>query len=222
MMERIRFDEKGLVPAVIQDVASGAVLMVAWMNRESLGKTLESGETWFYSRSRQELWNKGATSGHVQKVQGIFYDCDGDTLLVKVEQTGAACHEGTFSCFSRKFGESEPSVTERPAIAETANILPELYGVIEDRRAHPKEGSYTNLLFDKGQDKILKKVGEETAETIIASKNNSQGEVIYEMADLWYHCLVLLAWHGIRLDTLLEELGKRRQGKTVDPAKIAK
>jgi phosphoribosyl-AMP cyclohydrolase / phosphoribosyl-ATP pyrophosphohydrolase len=220
MMDKIRFDARGLVPAVIQDQATGTVLMVAWMNKESLAKTLESGETWFYSRSRQELWHKGATSGHVQKVYDIFYDCDGDTLLVKVEQIGSACHEGTFSCFSRKFGESEPSVTERPAIAATAEVLTELCGVIEDRRVHPKEGSYTNLLFNKGQDKILKKVGEEAAETIIASKNNSQGEVLYEMADLWYHCLVLLSWHGIRVETLLEELGKRRQGKTVDPAKI--
>ncbi len=218
MMERIRFDEKGLVPAVIQDVATGTVLMLAYMNRESLAKTVATGTTWFYSRSRQELWNKGATSGHVQKVQELFYDCDGDTLLVKVEQTGAACHEGTFSCFSRKFGESEPTVTARPEAPES--VLPGLYQVIEDRRRHPKAGSYTHSLFEKGQDKILKKVGEEAAETIIASKNNSRGEVLYEMADLWYHCLVLLAWHGIDLDELLAELGKRRSGKTQDPAKV--
>jgi len=218
MIERIRFDEKGLVPAVVQDVATGTVLMLAYMNRESLTKTIETGTTWFYSRSRQELWNKGATSGHVQQVREIFYDCDGDTILVKVEQAGAACHEGTFSCFSRKFGEAESTVTKRPEARE--NVLPELYAVIEDRRQHPKEGSYTNLLFDKGQDKLLKKIGEEAAETIIASKNNNQGEVIYEMADLWYHCLVLLAWHGITLEALLAELDKRRSGKTQDPAKL--
>lgn len=220
MIERIRFDERGLVPAVIQDAISGVVLMVAWMNRESLVKTLDSGETWFYSRSRRQLWHKGETSGHVQKVRDIYYDCDGDTLLLKVEQTGAACHEGTFSCFSRRFGELEPTVTGRPESAVTEDVLPELYSVIADRRIHPREGSYTTLLFTKGQDKILKKVGEEASETIIASKNNSQGEVIYEMADLWYHCLVLLAWHGIKIDVLLTELGQRRQGKTPDPAKV--
>ena len=218
MMDKIRFDEKGLVPAVIQDVETGTVLMLAYMNRESLTKTVETSTTWFYSRSRQELWNKGATSGHFQKVRELFYDCDGDTLLVKVEQTGAACHEGTFSCFSRKFGESEPTATGRPDMAGGA-VLPELFAVLAGRRENPQEGSYTSLLFSKGQDKILKKVGEEAAETIIASKNNSAGEVIYEMADLWYHCLVLLVWHGIGLEELLGELGKRRGGKTVDPAK---
>lgn len=221
MMEKIRFDERGLVPAVVQDAVSGTVLMLAWMNRESLAKTLASGETWFFSRSRQELWHKGGTSGHVQKVRELYYDCDGDTLLVKVEQTGAACHEGTFSCFSRRFGEQEPSVSERPGDrTNAAEILDELHAVIADRRIHPRPGSYTNQLFDKGQDKILKKIGEEAAETIIASKNQSQGEVIYEMADLWYHCLVLLAWHGINLERLLAELGKRRSGKTQDPAKL--
>ena len=217
MLEKICFDEKGLVPAVVQDISTGTVLMLAYMNRESLAKTIETGTTWFYSRSRQELWNKGATSGHMQHVREIYYDCDGDTLLVKVEQVGAACHEGTFSCFSRKFGDAESTQTDRPVTPE--DVLPELYEVIEDRRQNPVEGSYTHSLFEKGQDKILKKVGEEAAETIIASKNNSQGEVIYEMADLWYHCLVLLAWHGVGLEELLSELGKRRSGKTQDPAK---
>lgn len=218
MLKKIHFDEKGLVPAIVQDVVTGTVLMLAYMNRESLAKTIETGTTWFYSRSRQELWNKGATSGHVQQVRDMYYDCDGDTLLVKVEQTGEACHEGTFSCFSRKFGDTESTVTSRPAAPES--ILHGLYEVIEDRRQNPKEGSYTHLLFEKGQDKILKKVGEESAETIIASKNNSRGEVIYEMADLWYHCLVLLAWHGFDLEELLNELSKRRSGKTQDPAKM--
>ena len=217
MLEKICFDQKGLVPAVVQHVSTGTVLMLAYMNRESLAKTIETGTTWFYSRSRQELWNKGATSGHMQHVREMYYDCDGDTLLVKVEQVGAACHEGTFSCFSRKFGDAESTQTDRPVTPE--DVLPELYEVIEDRRQNPVEGSYTHSLFEKGQDKILKKVGEEAAETIIASKNNSQGEVIYEMADLWYHCLVLLAWHGVGLEELLSELGKRRSGKTQDPAK---
>ena len=218
MLERIKFDQQGLVPAIIQDASNGTVLMLAYMNRESLTKTLETGTTWFYSRSRQELWNKGATSGHVQTVKELLYDCDGDTLLVKVEQTGAACHEGTYSCFSRRFGEAESTLTERPQILGAA-VLPELFSVLEDRRDNPQEGSYTSSLFAKGEDRILKKIGEEAAETIIAAKNHSQGEVIYEMADLWYHCLVLLAAHNISLSELMDELAKRRGGKTVDPAK---
>ena len=218
MLERIKFDQQGLVPAIVQDATNGAVLMLAYMNRESLAKTLETGTTWFYSRSRQELWNKGATSGHVQMVKELLYDCDGDTLLVKVEQKGAACHEGTYSCFSRRFGEAEPTQTERPALAAT-EVLTELFAVLEDRRQNPQQGSYTSSLFAKGEDRILKKIGEEAAETIIAAKNHSQGEVIYEMADLWYHCLVLLAAHKIDFAALIEELGKRRSGKTVDPAK---
>ena len=219
MLERIKFDQQGLVPAIVQDATNGTVLMLAYMNRESLAKTLETGTTWFYSRSRQELWNKGATSGHVQMVKELLYDCDGDTLLVKVEQKGAACHEGTYSCFSRRFGEAEPTQTERPALAAT-EVLTELFAVLEDRRQNPQQGSYTSSLFAKGEDRILKKIGEEAAETIIAAKNHSQGEVIYEMADLWYHCLVLLAAHNIDFAALIAELGKRRNGKTVDPAKI--
>ena len=218
MIERIKFDANGLVPAIVQDAATGTVLMLAYMNRQSLEKTLATGTTWFYSRSRQELWNKGATSGHIQTVKEMFYDCDGDTLLVKVEQKGAACHEGTYSCFSRRFGEAEPTQTERPALAAT-EVLTELFAVLEDRRQNPQQGSYTSSLFAKGEDRILKKIGEEAAETIIAAKNHSQGEVIYEMADLWYHCLVLLAAHKIDFAALIEELGKRRSGKTVDPAK---
>ena len=218
MLERIKFDQQGLVPAIVQDATNGTVLMLAYMNRESLAKTLETGTTWFYSRSRQELWNKGATSGHVQMVKELLYDCDGDTLLVKVEQKGAACHEGTYSCFSRRFGEAESTLTERPQVLGAA-VLPELFAVLEDRRQNPQQGSYTSSLFAKGEDRILKKIGEEAAETIIAAKNHSQGEVIYEMADLWYHCLVLLAAHNIDFAALIEELGKRRSGKTVDPAK---
>ena len=219
MIGRIKFDASGLVPAIVQDAATGTVLMLAYMNRQSLEKTLETGTTWFYSRSRQELWNKGATSGNVQTVKEMFYDCDGDTLLVKVEQTGAACHEGTYSCFSRRFGEAESTLTERPAFS-AATVLTELFAVLEDRRQNPQQGSYTSSLFAKGEDRILKKIGEEAAETIIAAKNHSQGEVIYEMADLWYHCLVLLSAQHIDFAALIAELGKRRSGKTVDPAKV--
>jgi phosphoribosyl-ATP pyrophosphohydrolase/phosphoribosyl-AMP cyclohydrolase len=213
MVENVKFNQHGLIPAVIQDGATGTVLMLAYMNKEALEKTIATGVTWFYSRSRNCLWQKGETSGHIQKVQEMYYDCDGDTLLVKVEQIGAACHEGTFSCFSRRLepGHQEiggnNKIYERPA----PHILYELYHVINGRKTSPKEGSYTNYLFEKGQDKILKKVGEEAAETIIASKNNSKEEILYEMADLWYHCLVLLAFHDITPTELMDELTSRRK-----------
>lgn len=212
----IKYDEYGLVPAVIQDEASKAVLMLAYMNTEALAKTLATGVTWFYSRSRHCLWQKGETSGHVQTVKEIHYDCDADTLLIKVNQAGAACHEGTFSCFSRRLDaeteQAEKLVDPDKVYKEPlSGVLHELYHVINDRKHNPKEGSYTNYLFEKGQDKILKKVGEEAAETIIASKNNDKAEILYEMADLWYHCLVLLANHDIAPSELFEELKKRRK-----------
>ena len=219
MLERIRFDERGLVPAIVQDIETGAVLMLAYMNRESLQKTLATGLTWFFSRSRNELWNKGGSSGHVQEVREIYYDCDGDTLLLKVRQTGPACHEGHYSCFSRRFGETEATVCDKPIVGEE-QVLSGLQAVIEQRRDYPQEGSYTSKLFAGGQDRILKKIGEEAAEMIIAAKNPNDGEVVYETADLWYHCLVLLAAKGIPLPDLLAELAKRRGGKTQDPAKI--
>lgn len=215
-IDNMKFDEKGLIPAVIQQVETGTVLMLAYMNKESLTKTVETGVTWFYSRSRNTLWQKGETSGHVQKVQDIYYDCDADTLLIKVEQTGVACHEGTLSCFSRKLGdekiEDEKLVDTSKIYGQSVSgVLHDLYHVINDRKNNPKEGSYTNYLFEKGQDKILKKVGEEAAETIIASKNNDKNELISEMSDLWYHCLVLLANHEVSPSELLAELQKRRK-----------
>lgn len=215
-INNIKFDEKGLIPAVIQQTETGIVLMLAYMNQESLLKTVETGVTWFYSRSRNTLWQKGETSGHVQKVQDIYYDCDADTLLIKVEQTGVACHEGTLSCFSRKLGttlsQQEKLVDTNAVYGQSVSgVLHELYHVINDRKRNPKEGSYTNYLFEKGQDKILKKVGEEAAETIIASKNNDKNELISEMSDLWYHCLVLLANHEVSPSELLAELQKRRK-----------
>lgn len=211
----IKFDEKGLVPAVVQE-ENGQVLMLAYMNKESLQKTITTGYTWFYSRSRSKLWNKGEESGNKQQVKEISYDCDGDTLLVKVHQTGVACHTGTYTCFSgRKLVEGEEksvTVIQPEAQVSLATVLNDLYAVIEDRQLNPVEGSYTNYLFEKGQDKILKKVGEEAVETVIASKNNSQKEVLYEMGDLWYHCLVLLAYHKLTPDQLLNELMSRRKG----------
>ena len=211
----IKFNEQGLVPAVVQE-ENGQVLMLAYMNAESLQKTIETGYTWFYSRSRKRLWNKGEESGNKQKVREISYDCDGDTLLIKVHQTGVACHTGTYTCFSgRKLVEEKEkslALVEPEPETSLATVLNDLYNVIQERQLNPVEGSYTNYLFEKGQDKILKKVGEEAVETVIASKNNKSEEVLYEMGDLWYHCLVLLAYHKLTPDQLLDELMSRRKG----------
>ena len=211
----IKFDDNGLVPAVVQE-ENGQVLMLAYMNAESLQKTIETGYTWFYSRSRKRLWNKGEESGIKQKVREISYDCDGDTLLIKVHQTGVACHTGTYTCFSgRKLVEEKEkslALVEPEPETSLATVLNDLYNVIQERQLNPVEGSYTNYLFEKGQDKILKKVGEEAVETVIASKNNKSEEVLYEMGDLWYHCLVLLAYHKLTPDQLLDELMSRRKG----------
>ena len=211
----VKFDEKGLVPAIVQE-ENGQVLMLAYMNEESLKKTLATGYTWFFSRSHEALWQKGETSGNVQRVREISYDCDGDTLLVRVHQTGVACHTGTYTCFSgrRLAGEEQKGIAVIPPEKEAnlATVLYDLYNVIQDRRVNPVEGSYTNYLFEKGQDKILKKVGEEAVETIIASKNNVRKDIVYEMGDLWYHCLVLLAYHNISPEELFAELMGRRKG----------
>ena len=213
-ISKIKFDDKGLVPAIVQE-ESGQVLMLAYMNEESLQKTIETGYTHFFSRSRQTLWKKGETSGNVQQVKALYYDCDGDALLVVVHQTGVACHTGTYSCFGgRRLDANDklPAVVEQQPPENLSLILYELYSVIKDRQRHPVEGSYTNYLFGAGQDKILKKVGEEAVETIIASKNGVEENILYEMGDLWYHCLVLLAFHGIKPENLFAELMKRRKG----------
>ncbi|AOY75557.1 bifunctional phosphoribosyl-AMP cyclohydrolase/phosphoribosyl-ATP diphosphatase HisIE [Clostridium formicaceticum] len=202
-LKNLKFDEKGLIPAIVQEAKTKEVLMMAYMNEESLQKTLESGETWFWSRSRRELWHKGATSGHTQRVKEISYDCDGDTLIIKVVQKGFACHTGAKSCFYN------PLYTTEPEEAEGQEILQKLYEVISDRKENPKEGSYTNYLFEKGIDKILKKVGEETAEVIIAAKNPEQGELVYEASDLIYHLLVLLREKEVPLEAIFAELKKR-------------
>lgn len=200
MLENIKFNGHGLVPCVVQDVYSREVLMLAYMNEESLKKTMETGETWFFSRSRNELWNKGATSGHKQIVKRMSYDCDGDTILVEVEQIGGiACHTGAKSCFFNVMQESEEKVFE----------IGKLFQLIKDRKAEPVEGSYTNYLFDKGIDKILKKVGEESAEVIIAAKNPDLTELQYELSDLVYHSMVLMVERGLELKDIAEELKKR-------------
>ena len=209
MIVDIKYDEKGLVPAIIQDVKTNEVLMLAYMNKESLAKTIASGQTWFYSRSRKELWNKGATSGNVQNVVDVFYDCDQDALLIKVEQNGVACHTGEYSCFYRKLNDVSPNKTLVSDNNGIATLLNELYSVINDRKENPKEGSYTTYLFEKGLDKILKKIGEECTEVIIGAKNNDDTELIYELADLTYHSLVLMIEKGIKLSDIAAELSKR-------------
>jgi phosphoribosyl-ATP pyrophosphohydrolase/phosphoribosyl-AMP cyclohydrolase len=199
-MDDLQFDSNGLITTVIQDADSKEVLMVAYMNRESLDRTIQTGQTWFFSRSRNELWHKGETSGNFQTVTSIRYDCDGDALLIEVKPMGPACHTGKKSCFYRSITEDE---------GNKLNIIEQLFETVKERKAHPKEGSYTNYLFDKGIDKILKKVGEETSEVIIAAKNNSKEELIYETADLVYHMTVLLVNQGIDPNDIAKELLKR-------------
>jgi len=209
----LRFNAQGLIPAIVKD-QSGEVLMLAYMNREALEKTLATGYTWFYSRSRQRLWQKGESSGHRQRVIAVAADCDYDALLITVEQSGpGACHEGYKSCFHNPItaaGEMPQPVFDPDAVYGS-QILHELYQLICERKEHPKEGSYTNYLFDHGIDKILKKVGEEAAEVIIAAKNTEQGELIYETSDLLYHLLVLLAAKGVTLPQIWQELASRRK-----------
>ena len=209
------FVKSELIPAIIQDYKTKEVLMLAYMNEESLAKTLQTGYTWFYSRSRKELWNKGATSGHVQKVIKMDYDCDEDTLLVYVEQTGAACHTGNRSCFYR-------TLAENGEVPE-ANPLVSLEQVIADRKENPEEGSYTCYLFEKGVDKISKKIGEEATETVIAAKNGDNDELMNEINDLLYHVMVLCANQGLDwkdvervLDERNEKIGNLKQFHTVD------
>ncbi len=201
----IHFDEKGLVPAIAQDAQTGEVLMLAYMNAESIQLTLDTGYATYYSRSRQKLWKKGETSGHTQKVLAMSYDCDGDAVLMKVLQTGNACHTGSHSCFFNPVFETDED--EMPA---TAQILEDVYRVISDRREHPQEGSYTNYLFDKGIEKMCKKVGEEASETIIAAMKRNQEEVTYEAADLLYHLLVLLNEQDVKPADVWTELARRR------------
>ena len=202
-VDKIRYDDQGLVPALVQDYLDGTVLMMAWMNRESLQRTLATGETWFWSRSRQEFWHKGATSGHIQKVQSIRYDCDSDALLVGVEQVGdVACHTGERSCFHQVDGK----VTPPPG-----DSLSQLFAVICDRRDHPHEDSYTCKLLAGGDNKILKKIGEESAEVVMACKDNDADGIAGEVADLFYHTLVALAHHQVDLKAVYLKLQERRK-----------
>jgi phosphoribosyl-ATP pyrophosphohydrolase/phosphoribosyl-AMP cyclohydrolase len=205
-IDQIRYDEKGLLPAVVQDAVTGEVLTLAYMNAESLRRTIEEGETWFWSRSRSELWHKGATSGNTQRVVEIRPDCDNDAVVVKVVPAGPACHTGQTSCFH---GTLDHDGAETAGELNLGSVLDGLYKVIEDRFVQRPEGSYTSYLFEKGLDKILKKVGEESAETIIAAKNTDTGAFVGEASDLLYHLLVLLVQKGVGLEQLAMELSIR-------------
>lgn len=213
LWEKIKTDENGLVPAIIQDTVTGRVLMMAYMNEEAFRKTRETGTTWFYSRSRRTLWHKGETSGHIQHVRGIYLDCDSDTLLIQVEQEGVACHTGLPSCFHRKIAEeiSAPEVGYPPY--SRASFLQELFEVIEERTQYPDTTSYTARLLQEGREKILRKVAEETTEVILATLEHSELQkehLRWEVADLLYHLLVLLKKEGLSYLEIVEELEKRR------------
>lgn len=237
----LKFKDNGLIPAIAQDHATGEVLMMAYMNREALQKTLETGQAWYWSRGRQALWMKGETSGHVQKVKEILADCDGDSLLLRVEQVGpGACHEGYRSCFHNPLepgagaaggdggagaeggkgdGAGSRTVGERtfdPAEvygAKSQAILFDLFKVIMERKDRPVEGSYTAYLFREGIDKILKKIGEEASEVVIAAKNEATRPFLEEVADLLYHLLVLLAEKGVSPRQVFEVLEERRAAR---------
>ncbi|MGE5507287.1 MAG: bifunctional phosphoribosyl-AMP cyclohydrolase/phosphoribosyl-ATP diphosphatase HisIE [Chitinophagales bacterium] len=229
VLAKLKYDAQGLIPAIVTDAESGQVLMLAYMNREALAKTLETGQTWFWSRSRQELWWKGATSGHYQLVQEITADCDFDTLLIRVEQVGGiACHEGVPSCFhnpltlsSKEAGEEEDLETllrrmaaksRRPGAAGTGDVLADLFATIQLRQHNPIPESYTNRLLSAGVDRICRKVGEEATEVVIAAKNASAAELAAEAADLLYHLQVLLAASGVEWEAALDVL-REREGR---------
>jgi len=200
LINTIQFHQDGLVPVVAQEANSKEVLMLAYMNKEALSKTLETGLATYYSRSRQALWVKGETSGHKQEVVSLKYDCDEDAILLLVNQTGPACHTNQVSCFYREVSLNQP---------RKSYSLEGLYQTIMSRKNKPEKKSYTNYLFQEGIDKILKKIGEETSEIIIAAKNPSKDELIYELSDFVYHALVLMAEKGLVIGDIYKELEKR-------------
>lgn len=202
--DTFKLDEQGLIPTVVQHYKTGEVLMLAYMNKESFEKTIQTGRMTYYSRSRQQLWTKGETSGHFQFVKALTIDCDKDTILAKVSQIGPACHTGSPSCFftdlvRREYDDTNP-----------LTVFEDEYNIIADRREHPREGSYTNYLFDKGIDKILKKVGEEATEIVIAAKNPDAEEIKYEISDFLYHMMVLMVERGVTWKDITDELAERR------------
>ncbi|MBD7937045.1 bifunctional phosphoribosyl-AMP cyclohydrolase/phosphoribosyl-ATP diphosphatase HisIE [Cytobacillus sp. Sa5YUA1] len=208
MIDQVQFNDQGLVPAIIQDSETKEVLTLAYMNKESLAKTIETGETWLFSRSRNELWHKGETSGHTQKVVEMKWDCDQDAILVQVLPNGVACHKGEVSCFHETI-----YTEEEKSIAADYQILKRLEEVIAEREHARPDGAYTTYLFDSGIDKILKKVGEESAEVIIAAKNRDREELKWESADLLYHLMVLLREQELPFAEVLNVLKKRHEEK---------
>ena len=208
IIENVKFNEKGLVPAVLQDVNTNEVLMVAYMNRESLKKTLKTNKACFWSRSREELWLKGETSGNYQQVKEIRFDCDNDTLLVKVKPEGPACHTGKKSCFYKNIEGKEVEDSQENFL-QKALFLRILYQLIQDRKKNLPPDSYTSYLLKEGIDKIGKKIGEEAAEVIIAAKNKVKEEIVYESADLIYHLLVLLVLNNVTIEEVMTELEGR-------------
>lgn len=200
-LSEIKFDDRGLIPAIVQNAETRQVLTLAYMNEESLARTLETRETWFWSRSRKELWHKGETSGNTQQVVSVALDCDRDTILILVNPAGPACHTGAVSCFDVDLAESQ----------RRDHLLEQLYQLIQTRKRERPEGSYTTYLFNEGIDKILKKLGEESAETIIAAKNDDSQRLISEVSDLVYHLLVLLVARGVSLEEVGKELTQRRK-----------
>ena len=211
-IEDLRFDAQGLIPAVAQDAETGEVLMAASMNAEALRLTLETRTAHYYSRSRGRLWKKGEESGHTQAVAEVLYDCDGDTLLLTVHQTGVACHTGNRSCFFRALAgpaASAGGTDPAPSPVEGPAVLRRVYETIARRKIDPPEGSYVARLFAAGTDRILKKVGEEATEVVMAAKEGKAEAVVFEVADVWFHTLVLLAHQGIDVSEVFRELARR-------------
>jgi len=214
VLSQLKFDDQGLIPAIVQDAATGRVLTLAYMNRETVQLSLKERQTWFWSRSRQKMWHKGETSGNTQQILRAEADCDGDALLVYVQPQGPACHTGKDSCFFNPlFGEELQPGFEALSEGRFLTTIERLVEVIKTRKAEMPEGSYTTYLFSKGLDKILKKIGEESAETIIAAKNQSKSELTLESAHLLYHLLVLFVNEGLEVENVLAELEKRAQKK---------
>ena len=207
-INELKFDENGLIPAVVQNIDTKEILMVAYMRADTIERTLETGRATFWSRSRQEIWEKGATSGDYIYVKEIRVDCDGDCLILLSEPAGAACHTGNRSCFFRKV--ENGVLVEDTELHALSDILRREQAVIIDRKKNPEEGSYTNYLFEKGEDKILKKVGEEAAEVVIAGKNRDKNEIKYETADLLYHLSVMLVDNDMTWEDVFEEMENRR------------
>ena len=206
--DQFKFDGEGLLPAVIQDWLDGTVLMLGYMNQEAFAKTVATKRVHFWSRSRNKLWEKGETSGHTLHVKELFIDCDRDTILVKAQPAGPTCHTGERACFFSKWMNKATSFIANSHDAQ-GGILESVLRTIRERRSHPQAGSYTSKLFEGGHDKILKKVVEEAGEVLLASKGGKKEEIVYEVADLFFHTLMVLGYHGLSLQDIYEELGRQ-------------